>query len=195
MEENIAKFKKNYKYLGGKLRKRNSKWKVFADEFIESGNASEAYVKAGYNSKSESSIRKNASRLMTNEDIKAYIDARSKYIAVKNEAHKIATAEEVMEFYTRVLRKEEKEQVVIATAKSVEIVEKEPSLKDRMSAAREIAKRYPNISPMEQARLRRLLADARTSEAKATIAERLGSEGDDKLDELMDKLIKESDKK
>lgn len=195
MEENIAKFKKNYKYLGGKLRKRNSKWKVFADEFIESGNASEAYVKAGYNSKSESSIRKNASRLMTNEDVKAYIDARSKYIEVKSEAHKIATAEEVMEFYTRVLRKEEKEQVVIATAKSVEIVEKEPSLKDRMSAAREIVKRYPNISPMEQARLRRLLADARTSEAKATIAERLGSEGDDKLDELMNKLISESNKK
>lgn len=53
-----------------------------------------------------------------------------------------------------------------------------------------------NSTPeLDKARIRKANADARISEAKANVAERLGSEGDDKLDELMDKLIKESDKK
>ena len=51
------------------------------------------------------------------------------------------------------------------------------------------------LRPQEKEKLKKLTADARISEAKANVAERLGSEGDDKLDELMDKLIKESDKK
>ena len=53
-----------------------------------------------------------------------------------------------------------------------------------------------NSTPeLDKAKIRKANADARISEAKANVAERLGSEGDDKLDELMDKLIKESDKK
>ena len=53
-----------------------------------------------------------------------------------------------------------------------------------------------NSTPeLDKARIRKANADARISEARANVAERLGSEGDDKLDELMDKLIKESDKK
>ena len=53
-----------------------------------------------------------------------------------------------------------------------------------------------NSTPeLDAARIRKANADARISEARANVAERLGSEGDDKLDELMDKLIKESDKK
>ena len=48
---------------------------------------------------------------------------------------------------------------------------------------------------LDKARIRKANADARVAEARANVAERLGSEGDDKLDELMDKLIKESDKK
>ena len=53
-----------------------------------------------------------------------------------------------------------------------------------------------NSAPeLDKAKIRKANADARISEARANVAERLGSEGDDKLDELMDKLIKESDKK
>ena len=53
-----------------------------------------------------------------------------------------------------------------------------------------------NSTPeLDKARIRKANADARVAEARANVAERLGSEGDDKLDELMDKLIKESDKK
>ena len=53
-----------------------------------------------------------------------------------------------------------------------------------------------NSTPeLDKARVRKANADARVAEARANVAERLGSEGDDKLDELMDKLISESDKK
>ena len=48
---------------------------------------------------------------------------------------------------------------------------------------------------LDAARIRKANADARVAEARANVAERLGSEGDDKLDELMNKLISESDKK
>ena len=47
---------------------------------------------------------------------------------------------------------------------------------------------------LDAARIRKANADARVAEARANVAERLGSEGDDKLDELMDKLIKASEK-
>ena len=53
-----------------------------------------------------------------------------------------------------------------------------------------------NSTPeLDKARIRKANADARVAEARANVAERLGSEGDDKLDELMNKLISESDKK
>ena len=53
-----------------------------------------------------------------------------------------------------------------------------------------------NSTPeLDKAKIRKANADARISEARANVVERLGSEDDDKLDELMDKLIKESDKK
>lgn len=48
---------------------------------------------------------------------------------------------------------------------------------------------------LDKAKIRKANADARISEARANVMERLGSEGDDKLDELIDKLIKETDKK
>ncbi|KRN10142.1 phBC6A51 family helix-turn-helix protein [Lactobacillus gigeriorum] len=53
-----------------------------------------------------------------------------------------------------------------------------------------------NSTPeLDKARIRKANADARVAEARANVVERLGSEGDDKLDELMNKLISESDKK
>ena len=111
------------------------------------------------------------------------------------ESKKIGDAKEVLEFYFRVLRGEETEEVPMSTADSVVTVTKTPSIKDKVSVAREIMKRFPLYDPMEKQKLKKLTADARISEARANVAERLGSEGDDKLDELMDKLIKESGKK
>lgn len=52
-----------------------------------------------------------------------------------------------------------------------------------------------NSTPeLDKAKIRKANADARVAEARANVAERLGSEGDDKLDELMEKLISASEK-
>lgn len=167
--------------------KLTAKQRKFCDEYIKSGNATEAYFKAGYQIKSNEAARANASRMLTKANIKEYIGTRLKQL----ESKKLAGAREVLEYLTSVMRGEQTESV--ATAKG--IYDNVPvSAKDRISAAKELLKRYPT-DPLTKAQLRKANADARISEARANVAERLGSEGDDKLDELMDKLIKESDKK
>lgn len=167
--------------------KLTAKQRKFCDEYIKSGNATEAYFKAGYQIKSNEAARANASRMLTKANIKEYIETRLKQL----ESKKLAGAREVLEYLTSVMRGEQTESV--ATAKG--IYDNVPvSAKDRISAAKELLKRYPTTDPMEKQKLKKLTADARISEARANIAERLGSEGDDKLDELMDKLIKASEK-
>lgn len=168
--------------------KLTAKQRKFCDEYIKSGNATEAYFKAGYQIKSNEAARANASRMLTKANIKEYIETRLKQL----ESKKLAGAREVLEYLTSVMRGEQTESV--ATARGV--YDNVPvSAKDRISAAKELLKRYPTTDPMEKQKLKKLAADARIAEARANVAERLGSEGDDKLDELMDKLIKESDKK
>ena len=167
--------------------KLTAKQRKFCDEYIKSGNATEAYFRAGYQIKSNEAARANASRMLTKANIKEYIETRLKQL----ESKKLAGAREVLEYLTSVMRGEQTESV--ATAKG--IYDNVPvSAKDRISAAKELLKRYPT-DPLTKAQLRKANADARISEARANVAERLGSEGDDKLDELMDKLIKESGKK
>ena len=161
------------------------KQKKFCDEYIKSGNAKQSAIKAGYSPKTAYSI---GNENLNKPELKAYIEKRLKRL----ESEKIAGAREVLEYLSSVMRGEQTESV--ATARGV--YDNVPvSAKDRISAAKELLKRYPTTDPMEKQKLKKLTADARISEARANVAERLGSEGDDKLDELMDKLIKESDKK
>lgn len=161
------------------------KQKKFCDEYIKSGNAKQSAIKAGYSPKTAYSI---GNENLNKPELKAYIEKRLKRL----ESEKIAGAREVLEYLSSVMRGEQTESV--ATAKGV-FPDVPVSAKDRISAAKELLKRYPTTDPMEKQKLKKLTADARISEARANVAERLGSEGDDKLDELMDKLIKGSDKK
>lgn len=161
------------------------KQKKFCDEYIKSGNAKQSAIKAGYSPKTAYSI---GNENLNKPELKAYIEKRLKQL----ESEKIAGAREVLEYLSSVMRGEQTESV--ATAKGV--YDNVPvSAKDRINAAKELLKRYPTTDPMEKQKLKKLTADARISEARANVAERLGSEGDDKLDELMNKLISESDKK
>lgn len=163
----------------------NPKQKKFCDEYIKSGNAKQSAIKAGYSPKTAYSI---GNENLNKPELKAYIDERLKELS----NHKILSAAEVLEYLSRVVAGKETEYV--ATSKGV-FPDVPVSAKDRISAAKEILKRYPTTDPMEKQKLKKLAADARISEARANVVERLGSEGDDKLDELMNKLISESDKK
>lgn len=168
-------------------RKLTTKQKIFCDEYIKSGNAKEAAIKAGYSPKTAKSI---GQENLTKPDLKAYIDAKMAEI----ESHKIADAKEVLEFYTKVLRDEVVEEVPMATADDVVVIKKKPSFKDKITASKEIMKRYPLVDPIEKQKLQKLIADTRISEAKATVAERLGSENTEQLDDLINKLVGEEKK-
>ena len=168
-------------------RKLTTKQKIFCDEYIKSGNAKEAAIKAGYSPKTAKSI---GQENLTKPDLKAYIDAKMAEI----ESHKIADAKEVLEFYTKVLRDEVVEEVPMSTADDVVVIKKKPSFKDKITASKEIMKRYPLVDPIEKQKLQKLIADTRISEAKATVAERLGSENTEQLDDLINKLVGEEKK-
>lgn len=105
-------------------KKLTLKQKAFADYYIELGNATEAYIKAGYNKKG---ARANSARLIANDSIKQYIDER----LAKIEDARIAKGEEVLQYLTKVMRGEEKDQFGL-----------DASLQDRTKAAELLGKRY-----------------------------------------------------
>jgi phage terminase small subunit len=118
--------------------KLTEKQRRFADYYIETGNATEAYLKAGYNVKSSDVAKVNASRLLTNANVKAYIDERIK----QKDNQRIASQDEVLQFLTGVLRGEERETLPIFAKDHFEMVENTPSIKDRTKAAELLGKRY-----------------------------------------------------
>lgn len=140
--------------------KLTEKQKHFADEYIKSGNATQAAIKAGYSKKTANRIgAENLSKLV----IRDYIDERMRTI----ENNRIMTAKEAVEFLTSVVRGDVKETVVIGTPMGAEEVEKEPDVKTRISAAKEILKRYPDNDKVMEQQLRKLTAEADIAEAHA----------------------------
>ncbi|MFR4584658.1 terminase small subunit [Clostridium cadaveris] len=105
-------------------KKLTPKQKAFADYYIETGNATEAAIKAGYNKKTARQI---GSMNLTKVDIKQYIEERLSKI----EDERIAKGEEVLQYLTKVMRGEEKDQFGL-----------DASLQDRTKAAELLGKRY-----------------------------------------------------
>lgn len=107
------------------------KQRRFIDEYIISGNATQAAIKAGYSKKT---ARKIGQENLTKPDIKAAIEKRNAEIR----SEKTADMTEVMEYLTSVMRGEQTESV--ATSKGV-YSNVEVSAKDRIKAAELIGKR------------------------------------------------------
>ena len=82
--------------------KLTPKQKAFADYYIELGNAAEAARRAGYSEKNANNI---ASENLAKPNISAYIQQRM----AEQDAKRVATADEVLRFYTSVMRGEEKD--------------------------------------------------------------------------------------
>lgn len=120
--------------------KLTPKQKAFAEHYIETGNATEAARKAGYKGKNLNRI---ASENLSKLDIKNYIDEKMKEL----EDQRIAKADEVLKYLTRVIRGEETEQVVVTEnigdfMSEARVVSKELSAKDKIKAAELLGKRY-----------------------------------------------------
>ena len=89
----------NIEELAQKLTKKE---RIFADEYVKTTNGTQSAITAGY---SEKTARSKGSQLLTKINVRQYIDA------VMNNRSKdtIATADEVLEYLTRVVRGEEKD--------------------------------------------------------------------------------------
>ena len=118
------------------MAKLTTKQQKFADEYIISGNATQAAIEAGYSKKTANRIgSENLSKL----DIKNYIDERLKEI----ESAKTATQQEVWEYLTSVMRGEQCEQTLIGRGQGFqEITNIDVGAKDRLKAAEILNKVY-----------------------------------------------------
>lgn len=114
-----------------------------ADFFVECGSKSKALKKAGYNKSSFSVFEK--------PEVKEYVKKRLKSL----ESERIASAKEVMEYLTSVMRGEEKEEVIVMEseggATNARNVEKSIPVKDRIRAAELLGKRFGIYSDKSKA--------------------------------------------
>lgn len=140
--------------------KMTAKQQKFVDQYIKFGNAKQAALEAGYSPKTAKQM---GVENLSKPYLKAAIDERMKAM----EDDTIAKAAEVLEYFTTVLRGTARETVAVATMDGVEQVDNPPSIKDRMSAGKELLKRYPADDRMLGAQIKKLEAEADIMEAKA----------------------------
>ena len=105
----------------------SSRQEAFCRYYAESGNGLQSAIKAGY---SEKTAGQQASRLLNNVTIQEKIRSIRQETFKKNQA----TSEEVMNYLTKVMRGEIKDQFGL-----------EASLSERTKAAQELAKRTVDI--------------------------------------------------
>lgn len=118
------------------MKKLTIKQKKFADEYIISGNATEAAVKAGYSRKTARFI---GNENLTKPNIKSYIAERMQEL----EDIAIAKQNEILKYLTSIMRGNETEQTVISCGDyTQEITDIEVSAKDRLKATELLMKRY-----------------------------------------------------
>lgn len=109
------------------MEKLTPKQKAFADNYIISGNATESAKKAGY---SEKTARFIGAENLTKPHILEYIQQRT----APTEQRRIASGDEVLQFFTRVMNGEEKDAFGL-----------DASLDTKIKAAVELAKRTCDI--------------------------------------------------
>lgn len=105
----------------------SARQKAFCEKYVELNNGQQAAIQAGYK---EKTAIVQASRLLTKVNIKAYI----KKLREKVQKANIASAQDVMEFLTKTMNGEIKDQFGL-----------DASLSDRLKAANELAKRTVDL--------------------------------------------------
>ena len=122
------------------MTKLTEKQKRFADYYIETGNGTEAAVKAGYSKKTARVI---GQENLLKPAIKNYIDEKLEEMS----SQRIASANEVMELLTSAARGELEEEVVVVEnigdyCSEAKVIKKQIGAKDRIKAAELLGKRY-----------------------------------------------------
>lgn len=110
--------------------------KKFCDEYLTSGNATDAAVKAGYSPRTAKQI---GCENLAKPNLKAYIDEQLDQL----HCEKIADAAEVLQYLTAVMRGEHTEQVLKLVGEGVQTVTTiDVSARERLKAAELIGKRF-----------------------------------------------------
>lgn len=89
----------NIEELAKKLTKKE---RIFADEYVKTTNGTQSAITAGYSEKTASVT---GSKMLRKPKVRQYIDA----IMDERSKNTIATADEILEYLTRVVRGEEKD--------------------------------------------------------------------------------------
>lgn len=175
--------------MGSIRKKLTQKQQRFVDEYIISGNATQAAIKAGY---SDKYAKSSSSKMLENVGIKSYIDAKMAEI----ESHKIADAKEAMQAITAIARGEttETQAQINPVSGKWEKTEVPAGLKTRLAAWKEVLKRYPLSDELTKAQLRKANADAQVAEARAKALEDNGQDMELLLDKMLDTISKEDKK-
>lgn len=116
------------------------KQKAFCDYYIETLNATEAALKAGYSPKT---AKQTGYENLNKPYLKNYIDQRLKEL----EDQRIADAKEVLEYLTSVLREEVDEEVVVVEGDGdfrsrARTIRKSVGIRERNRAAELLGRRY-----------------------------------------------------
>lgn len=119
------------------MLKLTSKQKRFADEYIKSLNATDAYRKAGYKAKTKNATYAGASQILSYPKVQDYIQKRNELLDKKD----IADQEEIQKFFTDGMRGIRKEKILIGVGNGKQKVIEQPiSEKDRVRNANMLAK-------------------------------------------------------
>lgn len=118
--------------------KLTPKQKRFCEEYLKSGNATEAAKKAGYKEKAAHSM---GAENLRKPAISAYIKRRTD----EQEAAQVADSNEILKFYTAVMRGEVKDQFGM-----------DASLSDRLKAGDSLMKRYAAASDRNRTTMEKL---------------------------------------
>lgn len=126
-------------------KKLTVKQKKFVDFYVETGNATESAIRAGYSKRTAAVIGQENLR---KPYIRKAIAARLKEL----ESERVADAKEVMQFLTSAMRGELQEEVVVVEGtgsgfSEARTLHKQLSARDRLDAAKQLAKRYALDTP------------------------------------------------
>lgn len=155
------------------------KQRKFADEYIKTGNATQAAIKAGYKEKTARFI---GAENLTKPNVKAYIDAQMRKIEDAN----IMKADEALQGITAIARGTLTSKELADDGSYIDIY---PTVTERQRAYESILKRYP-LSEMDKAQIKRAQAEAVRAEAEANVAKAQAEQLHTVADKTREKMAK-----
>lgn len=129
------------------MSKLTPKQQAFVDIYIETGNATQSYIDAGYKATSRAVAEANARRLLANDSVKEFLQERMS----EKDNDRIASQDEILSYLTSIMRGECIEQTLKGIGKGAQvIVDIDVSAKDRIKAAELLGKRYAMWTEKQQ---------------------------------------------